>query len=56
MQIITEDNVAYDQTTPQIPTEDNVAYGRAVLSQLQISTEDNVAYGHREDDYASVSA
>ena len=68
-QITTEDNMAYNQVTPQIPTvdnvayydtskiqtEDNVAYSQAAASQLQFTMGDNVAYGRKEDDYATIS-
>ena len=69
-QITTEDNMAYNQVTPQIPTvdinvayydtskiqiEDNVAYSQAAASQLQFTMGDNVAYDRKEDDYATIS-
>ena len=68
-QITTEDNMAYNQVTPQIPTvdnvayydtskiqtEDNIAYSQAAASQLQFTMGDNVAYDRKEDDYAIIS-
>ena len=61
-QIPTEDNMAYNQVTPQIPTvdkiqiEDNVAYSQlAAASQLQFTMGDNVAYDRKENDYATIS-
>ena len=68
-QISTEDNMAYNQITPQILTvdnvayydtsqiliNDNVAYSQAAASQLQFTMGDNVAYDRKEDDYATVS-
>ena len=68
-QIPIEDNMAYNQVTPQILTvdnvayydtshiqiEDNVAYSQAAASQLQFTMGDNVAYDHKEDDYAIIS-
>ena len=68
-QIKTEDNMAYNQVTPQFPTvdnvayydaskiqtEDNAAYSQAAASQLQFTMGENVAYDRKEDDYATIS-